>query len=803
MRLGRWCVERTLGRDLSGTYFTGISGDGARATLFRPSSELLAARGEPLTRLLALHRGPPAPGALWFRGLDHDGDEPFLLADPVDDALVSLHRATRPDPGQTRAVAAALAATLLALHDRDLVHGGLELDNVLWSPGHAPLLLGTGAAGLGSAVGITGPAGDVVGLGRLLCALVASWPPRGGTTTWCPDEIRTVELARLIAEPGAALSMRQAHSLLTGEPARATDLDAPSAGVALPRDPERPAGQPTTDYGADTETCTGVPRAIGRASEITRPAAPASRLGRYRILSRLGCGGMGEVFLAEDPVLRRGVAIKRIRPGLQRDATFRARLRREAQLAARLGHRAIVQVFDLLSENDVDHVVMEYVPGPSLHTLLAGRAMPVAEAVRIAAELTDGLAYAHRQGIVHRDLKLENVLISTDGQPKIADFGIARRTATTADGAVHETLTGDGLLLGTSRAMSPEQIQCHDVDARSDLFSLGVLLYELVTGTSPFAARNEAMTMLRVLHDQPLPARERGPAIPVALSDLIDHLLAKDPADRPASARTVAERLRRVPDEAPAIEPRDATRGGVNGPATPGQRGRESPLSIEPRPARTAPPAALPPPALPGVAVTAGSSEHGRSRRCLSSRIQAPFVLAEIRALRSSIFKRCREVQTALAIADKVENSYDLHRADLFLPIDDTWFAILEPFELAVVTGTLRRIGYEIFPQYVSILGIPAPEVNTAMDLRTPTDLIRVICGAYSKCVVGDDAGTLTPRIEGSRATITDTTIIPCQLQMGVFLGAGQLTGLFRDSALTEKRCRSRGDSVCVYEFAF
>ena len=219
-------------------------------------------------------------------------------------------------------------------------------------------------------------------------------------------------------------------------------------------------------------------------------------------------------------------------------------------------------------------------------------------------------------------------------------------------------------------------------------------------------------------------------------------------------------------------------------------------MSEPPRAPRLTP---LPPPALPFGAVAAGSSEHGRS----SIRIQAPFVLAEIRALRSSIFKRSREVQSALAIADKVEHSYDLHNAELFLPLDDTWSAILEPFELTVVTGTLRRIGYEIFPQYVSILGIPVPEVKAAMDLRSPSDLIRVICAAYSTCVVGEQAGTLTAGLEGSRTTVTDTSCMPCQLQMGVFLGAGQMTGLFRDSALTETRCRSRGDSVCVYEFAF
>jgi serine/threonine protein kinase len=782
MRLGAWRVERVLGRDLSGTYHAAVRDGGARATLFRPSGELLAARGEPLARLLALHRGAAQRGLIWFRELEHDGDDPFLLADPVDHALASLHRGQRPDPGQTREVGAALAAALLAIHDRGLVHGGLELDNALWSPGWAPQILGAGAAWLGGAAGIAGPAGDVVGLGRLLCALVASWPPRGATATWSADELRTIELARLIAEPGADLSMRKAHALLAGEPVRSAAIRGEAAGPASAGDPQPPAAtcpactaEPATlAYGPDTEACCAGPvRLIDPAPEA---ATGAAQLGRYRILTRLGCGGMGEVFLADDPALRRGVAIKRIRPGLQRDPMFRARLRREAQLAARLSHRAIVQVFDLLSENDIDHVVMEYVPGPSLHTLLAGRPMAIAEAVRIAAELTDGLAYAHRQGIVHRDLKLENVLISTDGQPKIADFGIARRTRAIADEGAHETLTRDGYLLGTSRAMSPEQIQSHDVDARSDLFSLGVLLYELVTGDTPFAARNEAMTMLRVLNDRPAPARERAPEVPAALSELIDHLLEKDPAQRPGDARAVASRLRRVLEASPASEPRGAPR-----PAPPAQT-----------------------PTMPLGAAAAGSNEYGRSpRRSPTTRIQAPFVLAEIRALRSSIFKRSREVQSALAIAEKVEHSYDLHDAELFLPLDDTWCAILEPFELTVVTGTLRRIGYEIFPQYVSILGIPAPEVNTAMELRGPTDLIRVICAAYNKCVVGDEAGTLTPGMDGARPTVTDTTLMPCQLQMGVFLGAGQLTGLFRDSALTETRCRSRGDSACVYEFAF
>jgi hypothetical protein len=192
-------------------------------------------------------------------------------------------------------------------------------------------------------------------------------------------------------------------------------------------------------------------------------------------------------------------------------------------------------------------------------------------------------------------------------------------------------------------------------------------------------------------------------------------------------------------------------------------------------------------------------------RKNLRAKIQAPFVLAQIRALRSSIFKKTQEVQTALAIADKVEQSYDLNRADLFIPAGDTWCAILDPFAMTVLTGTLRRIGYEIFPQYVSILGIPPANVKAAMNITSSVDLVRTICDAYSRCVVGDDAGVMTPEIAGATVTVNDSSgkIIPCQLQMGEFLGAGKLTGLFRENALTEKRCRNKGDTICSYEFVF
>jgi hypothetical protein len=175
-RLGPWRIERTLGRDLSGGYHAGCRSDGQRATLYVPSSEV-AARGGSLPRLLALHRDVAHRGVVCFRDLDHDGDDLYLIADAVDDAMVSLRRGRRPLPGQTRAVGAALAAALVAAHDADLIHGGLELDNVLWAPDQLPRILGAGVASLGSGDCCAPAHGDVVGLGRLLCALVASWSP--------------------------------------------------------------------------------------------------------------------------------------------------------------------------------------------------------------------------------------------------------------------------------------------------------------------------------------------------------------------------------------------------------------------------------------------------------------------------------------------------------------------------------------------------------------------------------------------------------------------------------------------------
>jgi serine/threonine-protein kinase len=218
------------------------------------------------------------------------------------------------------------------------------------------------------------------------------------------------------------------------------------------------------------------------------------KIGPYRVLQRLGAGGMGEVFLAHDERLDRRVAVKRIRPDAKISPDQRERFRREARVAARLNHPAIVQVYDILAEGDVEHIVMEYVEGASLRDLASQGPLDLDLTLRLAREIADGLDAAHHEGIVHRDLKTENVLVTRTGHAKISDFGIAKRLLA---GPPEPELTGADMVVGTYRVMSPEQARGEAVDHRSDLFSFGILLYEILTGRSPFTAENALATLSR------------------------------------------------------------------------------------------------------------------------------------------------------------------------------------------------------------------------------------------------------------------------------------------------------------------
>lgn len=279
---------------------------------------------------------------------------------------------------------------------------------------------------------------------------------------------------------------------------------------------------------------------------------PARTLGPYRLDAVLGRGGMGEVHRAYDQRLHRHVAIKRVRPADHGEDARRERFRREARAAASLTHPAIVQVFDILELEEDDWLVMELVNGRTLADELSEGPLAVDALLAYAIEIAGGLAAAHERGVVHRDLKTENVMITAGGHAKILDFGIAKQTEPSdsdAGPASREaSLTSEGQVVGTARAMSPEQARGFAIDHRSDLFSLGTLLYEALTGVSPFtgATRMDTLTRVSTHRHVPMTALVPDADIPAALSALVDQLLEKAPELRPASADEVRQTLERI-----------------------------------------------------------------------------------------------------------------------------------------------------------------------------------------------------------------------------------------------------------------
>ena len=258
---------------------------------------------------------------------------------------------------------------------------------------------------------------------------------------------------------------------------------------------------------------------------------------------KLGEGGMGEVYLAWDESLGRSVALKLIRPSRLDDHKSQQRFRREARTAAALSHPAIVQTFRVIESHpdgaeSVDCLVMEHVAGCSLRELLAHDRLPLEVALRIFRQVAEGLAYAHGRGVVHRDLKAENVMLTPDLRVKILDFGLAKRLA-----AGESSTTGGGGLVGTLYSMAPEQAAGKSVDHRADLFSLGVLGYELFSGERPFVGETAHQVWINVMHNPHRPILDLVPTLPPEVAGLIEKLLEKNPDDRLQQASLVVEAL--------------------------------------------------------------------------------------------------------------------------------------------------------------------------------------------------------------------------------------------------------------------
>jgi len=269
--------------------------------------------------------------------------------------------------------------------------------------------------------------------------------------------------------------------------------------------------------------------------------APDRRLaGRYVLEELIATGGMASVWRARDEVLARMVAVKVLRPELAADPGFAERFQREAVAAARLTHPNIISVFDAGEDEGVRYIVMEHFEGATLRDLLGRNGgMDPAQVLELILPVLAALAFAHSAGLTHRDVKPANILVGDDGRVKVTDFGIAKAAFDTYD------LTATGAVIGTARYLSPEQVHDGEVDGRSDLYSLGVVLYEMLTGRPPFAGENDLATAMMRLSTAPLPPSAIRPGIPAALETAVLRALARHPQDRFPSAEAMRAALER------------------------------------------------------------------------------------------------------------------------------------------------------------------------------------------------------------------------------------------------------------------
>ncbi len=353
----------------------------------------------------------------------------------------------------------------------------------------------------------------------------------------------------------------------------ADDSEAPT----LP--PAEGAAPRTADtHGDEGPSVADVPTtaAPGELTAILAPPRQPGELGRlgpYRVLKVLGAGGMGVVYQAEDPDLRRLVALKAMLPMLAASGSARQRFLREARSAAAISHDNIVHIYQVGEDRGVPFLAMQFLHGESLDDRLKRTPrLPAAEILRVGREAATGLAAAHKAGLIHRDVKPANLWLEAEtGRVKILDFGLAR------GGADDVHLTQTGAIMGTPSYMAPEQAGGKSVDARADLFSLGCVLYRLCTGELPFKGADSISVLVAVSTHHPPPPRRLNPRLPAGLSELVMKLLAKKPEDRPASARAVIEALRALEADptlvaAPAPRPAKAARPRAKPPAAPAAR---------------------------------------------------------------------------------------------------------------------------------------------------------------------------------------------------------------------------------------
>src|SRR6202171_3599988 len=278
--------------------------------------------------------------------------------------------------------------------------------------------------------------------------------------------------------------------------------------------------------------------------------SPGRRLGPYEILSAIGAGGMGEVYKARDTRLDRIVAIKVLPTHLADRAELRERFEREAKTIASLNHPHICTLYDTGHQDDVDFLVMEYIEGETLAQRLQRGALPIQQVLQYAIEIADALDKAHRKGITHRDLKPGNIMLTKSGT-KLLDFGLAKLAQEAAPAisdsqlpTMKSAITGQGTILGTLQYMAPEQVEAKEVDARTDIFAFGAVVYEMATGKKAFEGKTSASVMAKIMEADPPSMTSLQPMTPPALDRVVKKCLAKEPEKRWQAASDVSDELK-------------------------------------------------------------------------------------------------------------------------------------------------------------------------------------------------------------------------------------------------------------------
>lgn len=293
----------------------------------------------------------------------------------------------------------------------------------------------------------------------------------------------------------------------------------------------------------------------GSSQQMTAMINISSALeNRFQVLQELGRGGMGIVFLALDKQLKENVAIKVLSPFLSSDSESLERMRREVTAARKITHTNVIKIYDIAEANGLHYITMEYFPGENLRQLIMRKGpLSLQEGLQIALQICDGLEAAHSQGIIHRDLKSQNVILNDRGHAKIIDLGLARTNQL-------EGMTATGLIMGTPEYMSPEQVMGKRTDERSDLYSLGIILYEMFAGRVPFKGDSPISVGFQHVKESLVTLKSVQPAVPDQLSAIVDRLLQKDPTHRFQSAGELREALETLHSFKPLSLQKEETR---------------------------------------------------------------------------------------------------------------------------------------------------------------------------------------------------------------------------------------------------